>query len=418
MTIEHHFLADIYRKGKSGGSVKGAQGALSNFKKWSGGIEQKVEQYKTMKADDILRDLDQWVANMDSKGTSPRSIKQYFSTIKKLLRKHGIKLHSEDIKDMIVFPQEVNEPRHAISKKEIRLLLDYSSYERKLLYMCNLSTGCRIGELLMLKKRDFNLETRPITVTIPAKFTKKKISRTTYLNSEVSPMFLEYVKKLSHDDRVFSKSETMTQATENEDVIFAKIRRKAGLMEKYPDSKRYKVNIHCFRAYVETIASDVNGLEYAHALIGHSGYLSEYYRKTEEQRIELYKKLDSNLFVYDDAKKEFDGDKIEGLERKIEESQKEKEEQNKKMEDVEFKLEQLQVDVGILRKGAKSNDKVIRAANTILYKNQDKIPGLDMKPADKDYLLKDNDIEKNYNRIYDTDSYAFSIDKQSKKTLK
>ena len=415
MTIEDNFLADIYRKGKSGGSVKSAQGALSNFKKWSGGIEEKIKQYNSMNVDDILRDLDQWVANMDSKGTNPRSIKQYFSTIKKLLRKQSIKLHSEDIKDMIVFPQEVNEPRHAISKKEIRLLLDHSSYERKLLYMCNLSTGCRIGELLMLKKRDFNLETRPITVTIPAKFTKKKISRTTYLNSEVSPMFLEYVKKLSHDDRVFSKSETMTQATENEDVIFAKIRRKAGLMEKYPDSKRYKVNIHCFRAYVETMASDVNGLEYAHALIGHSGYLSEYYRKTEEQRIELYKKLDSYLFVYDDAKKEFEGDKIESLERRIEESQKDKKEQRQKMEEMDFKLLQLQQEVGMLRRGARSNDRVIRSANTILYKNQDKIPGLDMKPADKDYFLKDKDLEKNYTRIYDTDSYAFSIDKQSQR---
>ena len=81
LTIEDNFLSDIYRKGKSGGLVKGAQGALSNFKKLSGGIEEKTKQYNSMKTDDILRDLDQWVANMDSKGTNPRSIKQYFSTI-------------------------------------------------------------------------------------------------------------------------------------------------------------------------------------------------------------------------------------------------------------------------------------------------------------------------------------------------
>ena len=83
MSIEESFLGDVFRKGKSGGSVKGAQGALSNFKKWSGSIEQKVEQYKTMKTDDILRDLDNWVATMDTKGTNPRTIKQYFSTSKK-----------------------------------------------------------------------------------------------------------------------------------------------------------------------------------------------------------------------------------------------------------------------------------------------------------------------------------------------
>jgi len=100
---------------------------------------------------------------------------------------------------------------------------------------------------------------------------------------------------------------------------------------------------------------------------------------------------------------------------KEEQSQKDKEEQRQKMEEMEFNLQQLQVEVGILRRGARSNDRVIRTANTILYKNQDKIPGLDMKPADKDYFLKDKDLEKNYTRIYDTDSYAFSIDKQSQR---
>ena len=70
LTIEDNFQSDIYRKGKSGGSVKGAQGALSNFKKWFESIDQKVEQYQSMRTDDILRDLDKWVANMDSKGTN------------------------------------------------------------------------------------------------------------------------------------------------------------------------------------------------------------------------------------------------------------------------------------------------------------------------------------------------------------
>jgi len=76
---------------------------------------------------------------------------------------------------------------------------------------------------------------------------------------------------------------------------------------------------------------------------------------------------------------------------------------------MEFKLEQLQVEVGILRRGAKSNDKVIRTANTILFKNQDKIPELEMKPANSKYFVKDKLIEKNYSRIYDIDSYAFEI---------
>jgi len=134
----------------------------------------------------------------------------------------------------------------------------------------------------------------------------------------------------------------------------------------------------------------------------------------EQVRLEeVQEKKDLNLTI--SALKQ----KIEALEQNQpeEQSQKDKEEQRQKIEEMDFKLEQLQVEVGMLRRGTRLNDRVIRTANTILYKNQDKIPGLDMKPADKDYFLKDKDLEKNYARVYETDSYAFSIDKQSQRTF-
>ena len=86
---------------------------------------------------------------------------------------------------------------------------------------------------------------------------------------------------------------------------------------------------------------------------------------------------------------------------------KELEDQIQKMEDMELDILQLQSEVGILRKNQKSDDKVIRIANTILYKNQDKIPELEMKPADPKYFVKDKTIEKNYSRVYDIDLNAF-----------
>jgi len=85
---------------------------------------------------------------------------------------------------------------------------------------------------------------------------------------------------------------------------------------------------------------------------------------------------------------------------------------NKKMEDMELDILQLRDEVGILRRSQKSDDKVIRIANTILYKNQDKIPELEMKPADPKYFVKDKTIEKNYSRIYDIDLNAFHVKKK------
>ena len=84
-----------------------------------------------------------------------------------------------------------------------------------------------------------------------------------------------------------------------------------------------------------------------------------------------------------------------------------------KMEEMEFDILQLRDEVGILRRGQKSSDKVIRIANTIMYKNRKKIHGLDMKRADPKYFVKDKDLEKNYNKIYETDLHYFEIDKQS-----
>ena len=74
-------------------------------------------------------------------------------------------------------------------------------------------------------------------------------------------------------------------------------------------------------------------------------------------------------------------------------SQKEKEEQRQKMEEMELNLLQLREEIMVLRKNQKSDDKVIRMANTILYKNQDKIPNLSLKSPDSKYTVDDKEIE-------------------------
>ena len=94
-------------------------------------------------------------------------------------------------------------------------------------------------------------------------------------------------------------------------------------------------------------------------------------------------------------------------------SQKEKEEQRQKMEEMELNLLQLREEIMVLRKNQKSDDKVIRMANTILYKNQDKIPNLSLNSPDSKYTVDDKEIEKNYNQMYDIDLTAFNKKKNS-----
>jgi hypothetical protein len=90
--------------------------------------------------------------------------------------------------------------------------------------------------------------------------------------------------------------------------------------------------------------------------------------------------------------------------------QNEKENQRKRMEEMEMNLLRMREEIKVLRKNQKSDEKTIRMANTILYKNQDKISDLEMKPRDSDYLLKDKKIEKNYNKIFEIDSHYFDLE--------
>ena len=91
--------------------------------------------------------------------------------------------------------------------------------------------------------------------------------------------------------------------------------------------------------------------------------------------------------------------------------QNEKENQRKRMEEMELNLLQMREEIKVLRRSQKSDEKTIRMANTILYKNQDKILDLELKPRDSDYLLRDKQIEKNYNKIFEIDSHYFDLEK-------
>lgn len=123
---------------------------------------------------------------------------------------------------------------------------------------------------------------------------------------------------------------------------------------------------------------------------------------------EIQDKKDLNLTISALKKK------IESLERNQSktETPEQKEEQNHRIEELEIKILQMQEELGYLRKNVKSDEKAIRAANSILYKNRKKIPKLSMKSVDKVYLIKDKDLEENYNKIFEIDSFASKIENQ------
>jgi len=181
---------------------------------------------------------------------------------------------------------------------------------------------------------------------------------------------------------VFGTGENPISSRVNKEAILRNALKKTGLDMKYDDTGRYQINTHSFRAYFITRVSrhDPN---IAKKLSGEKGYLLQYDRLTDEEYIENYIKFEDDLIVFDFTQRN----------QKQNQKQKELEEQRQKMEDMELNLLQLQDEVGILRRNQKSDEKVIRIANTIMYKNRKKIPGLYMKQTNPKYFVKDHDLK-------------------------
>ena len=155
----------------------------------------------------------------------------------------------------------------------------------------------RIGEALALRKHHFHLDEDPIRITLDAETTKTKEGRETYITNEAYEKLKPFLDRKNDHDRIFTDSDNIDDAVDCEEQTFIELRRKLGLLEKYPNSTRYVVNIHSFRAYFHTKASQKHGSDYANALDGHGAYLEQYYRLSDQEKAKKYRELEPDLLI-------------------------------------------------------------------------------------------------------------------------
>ncbi len=232
------------------------------------------------------------------KKKSPKTIKTYFSFVKSYLRIcHAVRVSTEDIKDYVTLPKLRKEPRKAISIKTLKLICNSALPRRRALYYILISSGMRISEALALTKKNFHFDEDPVRITLDAETTKTKEGRETYITNEAYDKLKPLLEGKKDNDRIFIEIDDIDEGVHCEDQVFSNLRKKLGLLEKYPNSSRYVVNIHGFRAYFHTKASQKHGSDYANALDGHGAYLKQYYRETDEERAKKYKELEPSLLI-------------------------------------------------------------------------------------------------------------------------
>jgi len=254
----------------------------------------KIDIIDEIKGEIVWDVLQAWINWCDK---HPRTIRGWFSQIKRYLHYRGIKLNPMDIKENLIFPKILQDEYYPLQIEEIRSIFENVRVKTKRLHLCQLSSLMRIGELVQLRKKDLIIDRR-IMVKIPPSIAKFGRGRTTFFSSEAGQLLMPYLKKLDDDDLVFGTNENYKHSEITCGSMLRRTLDKLGLNMKYETNDRYKINTHSFRAYGITKISrhDPN---FAKILAGQKGYLIiEYDRMTDKEKLDLYIKYENSLCIF------------------------------------------------------------------------------------------------------------------------
>jgi integrase len=284
--------------------------------------------------------LQDWINWNENRGLGNYTIRISFSNLRKFLFHLGIKTNEQDIKEYLRFGKRVKEERHPLSDKEYRdIVLGFSRNPTMQLFLLMLgSSGMRMGEALKLKKKDLDLSKQRIKVNIPAD-TKTRTGRSTYISNEAKEKLDPILEKISPDDYIFGKNGRVPHI-HNFTRALIRTLDKMGMSEKYQSNSIRKISTHSFRAYFFTKAARKHGENYAHKMVGHGGYLMQYDRMTEDEKLTMYIELEPELVVFDQTRNELeikklkqDNESIEQLRDEVRKLRENQAKQDKKMLD-------------------------------------------------------------------------------------
>ena len=256
-------------------------------------VEDLIDEMKLVSVEDSCDIIQEWINSLDLKGIS---IRMYFSGIYPYLWYRGVKIASQDIKQNIVFPRDIQEELHPLSLAEYRMILEVANYKNRTKYLCMGSAGLRPIEINNIRKKDLEIKER-IIVHVPAIYTKLKRAKTSFFSIEAQHMLMPLLEKLNPDDKIFGIT------TGGNSNSFAKYRKKVGLDQRYDSTGRGLLNPMSFRSWFISKMSrkDPN---LAKKWAGQKGYMLQYDRMTLEEQLEKYIEFEPELLVYDTTKRE------------------------------------------------------------------------------------------------------------------
>jgi len=325
------------------GTQKTFKNVINNFNKFSkenyddrdsDTVFSEMALIKDDGMDKIYDVLQGWINYNFNNGIAPSVISMWFSYLKKYLRHLGIKITSDDVKENLEFPQKQEEEPYPLQLEEFRAILEVAKPRKRALYYALIGSAMRIGEAVQIRKKDLDLETERITVNIPARITKLKKARVTFLSIEAGSAIGSKLEKLSDDDLVWGTNDDVDKSTNTERITFGKYCERANLGMKYESTGRRKINLHSLRAYFITKVSrhDEN---FAKKIAGQKGYMLQYDRLTTKEKLKLYLEVEPDLLIYSSIVKDKEIKKLKEANEKFQQ-------QNYKIKELEKRMRMIE----------------------------------------------------------------------------
>jgi integrase len=307
------------------------------------------------------------------KSISPLTTKLLLSTVRNYLETFGVELSSRRLKLKVKTPRVIRSDKEALTKEDIRIILDACSYSLKLkTYILFLAaTGCRATEALSIRECDMSWSKDPVTIFLRGEYTKTKVDRYLMLTSELVSalkLWLDYkyrTRKVHYYDKKNGKSinEKRTPVVNKELYIFSSncvknpsleglyyemvsefehtLDRLGGRFGEWENDKkrRRKITLHSMRRFVLTTISNLGYHNFAEIYLGHS-YYSTYYRMSEKEKVGLFKKIEPYLTFLDQTSLERKGvdlsNRLETVERENRELKTNRSELEKRLDHLEM----------------------------------------------------------------------------------
>lgn len=279
--------------------------------------EDVIDEFQRVDKYVVFGTLQKWIDWNSTNGIKASSIITRFSNINTYFYYKGLELSNRDIKENLDFPKAEEEELYGVQPEDIQKILKVANHAYRCIILAQKSTLMREGELLSIRKKHLVLGKKRILIKIPASFTKLKKARTVILDKEASKPIMSKLKKLDDEDLVWCKKDSSVP-TKNYENALRRYCEKTGLDEKYESNGRNKITTHSFRAFGITKISrhDEN---FAKMLAGQKGYLLQYDRLSDNEKLDLYMKFEADLIVDDSVRKQAELEKSKKENSKLQE---------------------------------------------------------------------------------------------------